>query len=101
MSDVNILQSSESSEIFLKASELFKEKWLKKNDPHIAKFIEYFTKQWLETLPSWYEGYAPGLPSTNNALEAKNRVLKDEVTQYNRYDVGRFLPLFEDDLLKQ
>jgi len=52
-------------------------------------------------LPGWYEGYAPGLPSTNNALEARNRILKDEVTQYNRYDVGRFLPLFEEDLIKQ
>jgi len=67
----------------------------------VKLFVDYFTKQWLDTLPGWYEGYAPGLPSTNNALEAKNRILKDEVTQYNRYDVGRFLPLFEEDLVKQ
>ena len=83
------------------AVELFKAKWYKKNDPHISKFIDYFTKQWVECLPNWYEGYAPGLPSTNNALEAKNRVLKDEVTQYHRLDAGRFLPVFEEDLVQQ
>jgi hypothetical protein len=101
ISDINALQICESPSIFLKAAELFKEKWNKKKDPLISKFIDYFDKQWLESLPNWYEGYATGLPSTNNALEAKNRVLKDEVTQYHRLDTGRFLPVFEEDLVKQ
>jgi len=95
------LQISESPTIFLKAAQLFKEKRQKKKDPLISKFIDYFDKQWLESLPNWYEGYAPGLPSTNNALEAKNRVFKDEVSQYHRLDTGRFLPVFEEDFVTQ
>ena len=38
-------------------------------------------KEWIESKHSgWYEGFAIGSPSTNNGLEASNRVIKDDHT---------------------
>lgn len=40
---------------------------------------------------NWFEGYKQFTPSTNNALEATNRVIKDEDTLRNRLPLARFL----------
>lgn len=46
--------------------------------------------------PNWYEGFAKRTPSTNNALESKNRLIKDEGTLRERMDLGQFrIKLFE------
>ncbi len=36
----------------------------------IENFLEKFKKLWLDKDPGWYEGFAPGVPSTDNALES-------------------------------
>lgn len=41
-----------------------------------AEFVDYFVSQWVEALPNWFEGAAPGFPSTNNANESVNGKLK-------------------------
>jgi hypothetical protein len=66
--DICSLQLSESEDIFDAAYELFKEKWLKVNTNKIPtkKFLEYFEAEWIQKHPGWNEGYAPGVPSTNN-----------------------------------
>jgi hypothetical protein len=39
----------------------------------------------------WYEGYSQYTPSTNNALEAKNEVIKHENTFREGFVLSRFL----------
>jgi len=39
----------------------------------------------------WYDGYAPGFPSTNNGIEATNAVIKREHTSRERAPVVQFL----------
>jgi len=39
-------------------------------------FLEYFEKNWLLENSCWYEGTAPGLPATNNGVQATNAVIK-------------------------
>ncbi|RNA37864.1 hypothetical protein BpHYR1_007202 [Brachionus plicatilis] len=40
--------------------------------------------EWLMTKDGWYEGLQLFTPSTNNSLEATNRIIKDEDTLLNR-----------------
>ncbi|RNA09490.1 hypothetical protein BpHYR1_009459 [Brachionus plicatilis] len=47
------------------------------------------TKQ-TTSLKGWFEGYALGLPSTNNAIEAWNRVIKVDATMHEKDMVGRW-----------
>ena len=59
----------------------------------VKKFSEYFDEQWLKKNSKWYEGAAAvKLPSTNNGLEATNRVIKAENTlRERRLPIGQFL----------
>lgn len=66
--------------MFFKAVELFNEKWKILNNHSINNFLEYFNFQWVTKLNGWYEGYSFGYPSTTNALEATNNVIKKEGT---------------------
>ncbi|CAF4458659.1 unnamed protein product, partial [Rotaria sp. Silwood2] len=51
---------------------------------------QYFSSEWLESKNGWYEGLAIYVPSTNNALEATSRVIKDEDTLRERLVLSRF-----------
>jgi hypothetical protein len=53
-------------------------------------FSEYFENEWLQTLDSWCEGYHIFTSSTNNSLEATNKVIKDEHTFRERHTLSRF-----------
>ena len=86
MNDIEALQLAQSERIFTKASNLFFKKWTKKQ-PH---FCEYFQSEWLGSHNGWYEGVKHFTPSTNNALEAKNKVIKDEDTMRERLPLSRF-----------
>lgn len=92
LADLDKLQLSPSSEIFGKASKLFCEKW----HPHSRELIDYFRDEWLIQNRNWYEGIAKRVPSTNNALESSNRLIKDEQTLRERMDIAQFrVKLFE------
>lgn len=39
---------------------------------------------------NWYEGFKSKTPSTNNALESSNKVIKDEQTLRERFDLSQF-----------
>ena len=41
-----------------------------------SRFPAYFRRQWLAKNSSWYEGNDEDSPSTNNALESLNTVIK-------------------------
>ena len=57
--------------------------------PTINTFISYYRRQWV------IEGYAPGLPSQNNALEGTNGVIKNESSFRERFPLGKFLHFAE------
>lgn len=80
------MQLARSGPIFDAASELFVKKWAK-----VSKdLVKYFENEWLVQHRNWYEGFRPKTPSTNNALESKNKGIKDEHTLRERLDLGQF-----------
>lgn len=90
LSDVSTLQLSQTPEIFARASKLFLQKY-KKHDV----FCKYFQKVWLKEHRNWYEGCTSiPSPSTNNALESWNSLIKREKTFRSRYPLNQFLDLF-------
>jgi hypothetical protein len=89
LNDVDALQLAQSKRIFTKASNLFIKKWTKAQ----PDFVEYFRREWLTSHDAWYEGVQHFTPSTNNALEATNRVIKDENTFRERLPLSRFKEL--------
>lgn len=84
--DYDKLQLLKTNEIFDVAADLFVEKW-QKDYPDLMK---YFQGEWLNKNRLWYEGAQKLIPSTNNALEAVNKVIKDENTLRGLFDLGRF-----------
>ena len=57
-------------------------------------FIDYmFNSGWFSSHSNWYEGVKKRTPSTNNALESFNNVMKNEDTFRERYPLGRFMEL--------
>jgi hypothetical protein len=86
LNDVDLIQLATSPEIFQRVSAMFLEKWSTYVD-----FCEYFKKEWIQLNPNWFEGVANGTQSTNNALEAFNRVIKDSNTLRERLSLGHFL----------
>jgi hypothetical protein len=86
LKDIDLLQLSQNEEIFEKASRMFVAKWKEEQD----EFIKYFQNEWLVLNRNWFEGIQKMIPSTNNALEAFNRVIKDENTVRERLTISRF-----------
>ena len=101
--DICSLQLSENEELFNSAYILFKQKWMKVNSNKIPvkRFFDYFEAEWIQKHPGWYEGYAPGVPSTNNALESTNRVIKDEGTYRVKLSLGRFLEVVKTNIVER
>ena len=58
--------------------------------------MSYFEKEWIDSNDGWYEGVELYVPSTNNALEATNKVVKDEGTYRERHVLSRFLVIASD-----
>lgn len=70
--DINELQQAPDKKVFTLMAQMFCEKWR----PIEAEFIKYFETQWLGVHCNWYEGAATYTPSTNNAQEAVNGIIK-------------------------
>lgn len=84
--DLDKLQLAQNRNIFDAAAELFLLKWKK----HSIELVKYFKKEWLTANKNWYEGFKSKTPSTNNALESSNKVIKDEQTLRERFDLSQF-----------
>lgn len=91
LEDVKFLQIIFNVPLFETALSLFLKKWSMWPD-----FIAYFTQEWITQNPNWFEGAMQRVPSTNNALEATNRVIKDQFTLRERLSLGEFLSVMED-----
>jgi hypothetical protein len=68
----------------------------KQKNQSVLDFLDYFQKEWLESNNGWYEGIQLYVPSTNNALEATNRTIKDDGTFRERHALSRFLQIASD-----
>lgn len=90
IADIDLIQLSQTNEIFDKAINIFIKKWIKEKD-----FIEYFKKEWFDSHPEWYEGYAVNCLSTNNNLESTNRYIKEFTTIRERHGKSTFTKLSE------
>lgn len=88
LKDIKLLQTSPSIVVFNMASRLFIEKWTKNVDIKVIAFLNYFSAQYLEKDPYWYEGAAPGYPSTNNGLESYNSVIKNIRLLRSQLEIG-------------
>lgn len=89
--DIYTLQICPDETTFTSAFAMFLEKWQKKKHSRVNNFLEYFEKEWFQKYPNWYEGAAPGHPSTNNGVESTNAAIKRENTLRERLPVGQFL----------
>jgi hypothetical protein len=70
---------------------LFMKKWKDNRNKEVQTFLDYFQMQWLDSYSGWFESYAPGVPSTNNSLEAINYTVKALHTLRERLPLSRFL----------
>lgn len=68
-------------------SQLFCSKW-QSIEPD---FVTYFEREWLGAHCNWFEGAATYTPSTNNALESHNSVIKRKITLRKRLPMNMFL----------
>lgn len=87
LDDIRKMQSSSSRQMFEMMTQLFCDKW-QCNEPN---FVEYLKKQWLGIHSNGFEGAAEYTPSTNNALESHNAVMKRKVTLRIRLPKNQFL----------
>lgn len=86
ISGLDRLQLAKTRAIFEAALPLFIDKWKRES----SELTEYFMNQWIHQNTNWFEGVAKLVPSTNNALESNNRIIKDEHTLRERMDLGKF-----------
>ncbi|XP_045494180.1 uncharacterized protein LOC123693223 [Colias croceus] len=82
---IDILHSVTAPGVFNTALAAFLNKYKSQN-----AFITYFKEEWIIQNPNWYLGVSDGSPSTNNALEAFNRSIKDSHTLRERIPLSRF-----------
>lgn len=86
LADMQFLQLAWSKDVFDKALKLFWKKYKAEK-----AFTTYFKKVWVRQYSNWFEGAAPSRASTNNALEAFNKVVKDKVTGRCKLALGVFV----------
>lgn len=100
LDDIRKIQLASNENTFLLMTKLFCEKWMSIE----PEFVEYFKKEWLGVHCNWYEGAAVYTPSTNNALESHNAVIKRTITMRKRLPLNQFLTSITDlmmDISKQ
>lgn len=100
MDDIHKMQLAPNHATFSMMANLFCAKW-KELEPD---FVSYFEKEWLGPHYNWFEGAANYTPSTNNALESHNAVIKRLITLRRRLPMNEFLVCMKNmaaDISKQ
>ena len=92
LTDIRRLQVCKSKKTFEIAANLFIDKWLEEGDAVVDVFLDYFKFEKLKNTPYWYEAVAKSVPSTSNAIESNNRIIKDDETFRKQWPIGRFIP---------
>jgi hypothetical protein len=91
--DIHLIQLANTRDDFKFLWDQFCKKWRSKRMSDVSTFVEYMEKNWIKINCNWYEGAAPGYPSSNNALESTNKQIKDSFTFRNRLPMMQFLEL--------
>ena len=91
--DLKNIQMSHNTKTFEKLCALFIKKWKQLDDTNVNTFCDYLNDNWIEKNEKWYEGAAPGYPSTNNGNEGTNQDIKDSYTFRERLPLNQFLAL--------
>lgn len=90
--DIKKMQLAASRQAFDDMTKLFCEKWCSLEE----NFVDYFKAQWLGTHSNWFEGAAVYTPSTNNALESHNAVIKRKITFRKQLPLNKFLLIMKE-----
>jgi hypothetical protein len=105
IADINLLQTSPSPQMFDAAWLLFKQKWQNVAElenlsiaEKIETFLDLMHKRFIAKNSGWYEGYAIGVPSTDNALESLHCRFKDGFTFRDRLPIKDFMEASFDAL---
>lgn len=91
IADIKFLQRIATETDFKNALNLFLKKWSDQVD-----FLLYFKQEWIDEHPNWYKGASPRTPSTNNALEATKKKLKDEFTFRQSLSLSEFISMMKN-----
>ena len=90
--DIDSLQIMPSPELFAMAYKLFVAKWSSEKNAAIDTFLAYFNKEWVVSRNcNWFEGAAICIPSTDNALESVNGVIKSIYTLREMLPVNQYI----------
>lgn len=92
LSDIKMLQLSQSESVFEKASKLLIKKWNKT----LPGFTKYFEENYVKQRSNWYEGIAMLSPSTNNTQESTNGKIKLLFTNKRRITMQEMKNLSAD-----
>lgn len=85
--DIKKMHLAPNKSTFNMMSKLFCDKWIELE----SNFVAYFKKEWLTTHSNWFEGASDYTPSSNNALESHNAVIKRKITLRRRLPMNEFL----------
>lgn len=91
-----MLHLSQNETIFRAATRLFFEKWRKVKNANLRTFLAYFETEWILSNLGWYEGVEIYTPSSNNALESVNNVIKTNDTYREQLPLDAVLPVITD-----
>lgn len=92
LDDIRKMQLAPNRSTFTMMSNLFLEKWKTVE----SNFVDYFKKQWLNKHCNWFEGAAEYTPSTNNAQESHNAVIKRKITLRRRLPMNQFMSCMKE-----
>lgn len=71
LDDIKFIQRAHNKSSFILSTKLFAKKWESE-----VIFIRYFIDNWINKNCGWSSSTYPGVPKTNNSLEAVNNTLK-------------------------
>lgn len=94
LNDIHTLQLAPRPKMFAKLLELFRQKF--ESCPQVQGFFSYFITSWCERNSKWFEGVRDRMPSTNNAVESFNNVIKKAYTLRKRLHLGEFFKVMLD-----
>ena len=91
MKSIDLLQTLPTEKLFNRDSKLFI------SEQSDSEFSRFFKESFLIKIKFWAERYSRGhLPSTNNALESTNAVIKDSKAYRERLPRNIFMKKLED-----
>lgn len=61
----------------------------------LNEFLDYFTNEYIVSIPTWYFDCVFGYPTTNNSLESPNNVIKNNYTLREKLSLELMINSFQ------